>query len=306
MKKFIIRSLLLVFLFFIIRFSSISIAGASHGLMLWYQSVVPVLLPSMILSSLIVQTGAAHYITRLLHPLTKRILHISAEGTYCMLIGMLCGYPIGVKTCIDYIEMGHIDDSEGNYLLAFISFPSPMFLCGYIAAGHLGSEYLSTILFAVYAPIFLLNGFSWLLSIHHSPFFQLSAQEISTPTFSIQMLDHAIHSSITVICKVGSYMMLFSILASFVQAIPWISSIPKAFLAGTLEMTTGIHQISLTSLSIRLQGSLMCGFAAFGGFSTLMQTLDVMHGSNLSPRLCIFWKLLHGFLSALIFYIIFK
>lgn len=305
MKKFIIRSLLLVFLFFIIRFSKISIAGASYGLMLWYQSVVPALLPSMILSSLIVQTGAAHYITKLLHPLIKRILHISPEGTYCMLIGMLCGYPIGVKTCADYIEMKRMNNSEGNYLLAFISFPSPMFLCGYIAAGHLGLEYLKTILLSVYLPIFLLSGCSWILSTRRTSSLSFSAQGISAPTFSIQLLDNAIHSSVTVICKVGCYMILFSILAAFVQAIPWLPPVFKAFLAGTLEMTTGIHQISLTTLSIRLQGSLMCGFAAFGGFSTLMQTFDVMHGSGLSARLCFFWKLLHGFLSAFLFYIIF-
>ncbi|MCI6675603.1 MAG: hypothetical protein MSG78_01600 [Clostridiales bacterium] len=304
MKKFIIRILLLVFLFFIIRFSTISIAGASFGLALWYQSVVPTLLPTMILSSLIVQTGAATYITRIVHPLIRYIFHISANGSYCMLIGMLCGYPVGVKTCVDYIEMGRMDNTEGDYLLAFISFPSPMFLCGYIASGHLGNEYWSDVLLAVYLPIFLLNGLSWFIHIHRNPSFSLSAQSISIPSFSIQMLDHAIHSSVAVICKVGCYMMLFSILASFVQAIPWIPSTLRAIIAGILEMTTGIHQISLTPLSTRMQGSLMCGFASFGGFSTLMQTLDVMHESNLSLKLCVIWKILHGLLSALIFYIL--
>ena len=303
MKKFITRSLLLIFLFFLIRFSTISIAGASSGLMLWYQSIVPALLPAMILSSLIVQTGAADYITILLQPLTKRLFCIRAEGTYCVLIGMLCGYPIGVKSCVDYMELGRIDRTEGNYLLAFISFPSPMFLCGYIAAQHLGIEYLKNVLLAIYLPALLLDGLSWLRSTHHNPPLLLSAQGISAPSFSIHMLDNAIHSSITVLCKVGCYMMLFSILASFVQAIPWLPSIFKAFLAGILEMTTGIHQISLTSLSIRVQGSLICGFAAFGGLSTLMQTLDIMHGSGLSPHLYIIWKLLHGILSALVFYI---
>ena len=129
MKKFITRSLLLIFLFFLIRFSTISIAGASSGLMLWYQSIVPALLPAMILSSLIVQTGAADYITILLQPLTKRLFCIRAEGTYCVLIGMLCGYPIGVKTCVDYMKLGRIDRTEGNYLLAFISFQA---LCSYV------------------------------------------------------------------------------------------------------------------------------------------------------------------------------
>ena len=85
MKKFITRSLLLIFLFFLIRFSTISIAGASSGLMLWYQSIVPALLPAMILSSLIVQTGAADYITILLQPLTKRLfLHSCRRNLLCI------------------------------------------------------------------------------------------------------------------------------------------------------------------------------------------------------------------------------
>ena len=128
MKKFITRSLLLIFLFFLIRFSTISIAGASSGLMLWYQSIVPALLPAMILSSLIVQTGAADYITILLQPLTKRLFCIRAEGTYCVLIGMLCGYPIGVKTCVDYMKLGAYRPHRRKLSARIYQLPKPYVL----------------------------------------------------------------------------------------------------------------------------------------------------------------------------------
>lgn len=307
MKKFCFRSLLLVLLFLIIRFPDISINGASSGLLLWYQTVVPTLLPGMILSSLIVQTDAARHLISLIQPVLGRILHTSAEGSYCVIIGLLCGYPMGAKTCADYIRTGNINTSFGNYLMAFINYPSPIFLSGYLVTKHLGTPWLFHVLLSVYLPGLLLNAASFWYLYHKSEDAELKIQSDSAavPAFSVEMLDTAISGSIGVIVKIGCYMMLFSLLSQFVQVLPCQNEWLRCFASGILEMTTGIHQLSLTGLSTQAQGAWMCGFAAFGGLSITMQVLSVIKDSELSVCSYLFWKLLHGCLSVLIFFFLF-
>lgn len=303
---------LLVFFFLIIIHPRSGIRFASDGLILWYQTVVPTLLPCMLISSLMVQTNAASGLISLIHPLLGRLLGTSPEGTYCFLIGMLCGYPMGAKTCADMICARRLSLEEGKYLMAFLHFPSPMFVTGYIASANLILPSSVPIFAAVYLPLIPLS----LLSRRKHPRSGLSFVSAEKETrarirLTPSVLDQVITSSSAVMLKIGIYMMIFTILAGFANMLPlppFLFHLPSEFLlsafCGVLEMTTGIRMAAQTALSLTVQGALICFAASFGGLSVAMQIQAVLSGSGLTLKHYLPWQLLHG-IFAVLFYLIF-
>ena len=106
-------------------------------------------------------------------------------------------------------------------------------------------------------------------------------------------------SAFDVMTKIGGYIMLFSILVEFVKELS-IDPVIKAMFLGLIEMTTGIHAIS-TQMKGIVCTVLIIMSVTFGGISGIFQTKSVIKNAGLSIRHYIFWKLVHSFLSCIIF-----
>jgi len=317
--------------------------GARYGLLLWYNSVVPALFPFMVLSGLIVASGGVSVIMTPVHALFGRLLPLSPEGFYVLTAGLLCGYPMGAKTCADFIREGKISLREGKFLMAVCNHPSPMFLLGYVYPFFAGDIRLWEMLAAVYGPAAVLGwiagnvyfprgkkdtagalaqallrsgtdsggviGRNELLAENDS-----SAQDSSRPgadsgNAASASADDLILSAAEILCKIGGYMVYFSILIIFLRHAAWL---PKAFRLGlmaAMEMTTGIRE---AASFLPFPASFAAAMAAlsFGGFSGMFQTNSVIAAvapgrlfpnekkAGLSIRQYFFWKLLHAALSA--------
>ena len=104
-----ITGILIVFLFLIMLVSPRAVFnGASEGLLLWFQIVLPTLFPFLLVSNLLLTTGNIHYISSALGTLFSRIFSVSSNGSFAVLTGFLCGYPMGAKTAADLREAGYI------------------------------------------------------------------------------------------------------------------------------------------------------------------------------------------------------
>ena len=85
-------------------FPALSLEGARKGLLLWYNTVLPTLLPFMIFSGLLIGMEAVPVLITPFSPLLKRGLGLSDAGAFVLLTGMLCGYPMGAKNCSDLLD----------------------------------------------------------------------------------------------------------------------------------------------------------------------------------------------------------
>ncbi len=279
--------------------------GAKNGLVLWGMVVLPTLMPFMLCSQAIVGLGAVPILMKPFGPFLSHILHVSYQGGYVFLTGLLCGYPMGAKTCGEFLQRGLITPAEARYLLAVSNHPSPMFLLGYVmsqisAVFGLSAEAASwKLLAALYLPI-LPIGF---LARHQyrpessdSAFPSPSAHPASS--FS---LDAAFLSCAETMVKIGGYIMLFSIAALYTSKLPFSSPYLRCALLGALEITTGISVIA-SSMTGNAAVLLITASAAFGGISGIFQTKSVLDEKNagLSIRHYVLWKLLHGILSCMV------
>ncbi|NLC06519.1 MAG: sporulation integral membrane protein YlbJ, partial [Syntrophomonadaceae bacterium] len=102
-KKSLISDLLIVlaasvfvFLVLIMIFHPAEILAAStEGLLLWFQIVLPSILPFLIASELMMGLGVVHFLGKLLEPLMRPIFNIPGPGAFVAAMGYTSGFPVG-------------------------------------------------------------------------------------------------------------------------------------------------------------------------------------------------------------------
>lgn len=299
MKKSIGLTILLVLLLLHPQYTT---EGARYGLLLWYNSVVPALFPFMVISNLIVHAGG---ISALMAPVYK-ILHpffpVSPAGCYVLVTGILCGCPMGAKTCSDFVLDGILSREEAKFLLAVCSHPSPMFILGYVYPFF--AEYTASwqILLCVYLPVIVLAFAAKVIyrvpgaAMAHTSANTVPPNAAQAPAPSA---DESILAAIEILCKIGGYLMLFSILILFIRNTAWIPEPIRLLLIGSMEMTTAVRELASSLDFIHGFPAAMAALN-FCGFSGLFQVRSVLNEkkTGLSVRPCFFWKLAHAALSA--------
>ena len=129
-------SVLLLFLTMLL-FPAPVLKGASDGLLLWFHTVLPTLLPFILVCDLMLHTRAIHWIARIGNRLFSRLFRTSSYGSFAILSGFLCGYPMGAKVTTDLLLSGLISRSEACYLLSFCNNTSPMFVISFLVLQNL-------------------------------------------------------------------------------------------------------------------------------------------------------------------------
>lgn len=112
MKKWLLAFLLLATLLFLLLFPVPALAASRRGLNLWFGTLVPTLLPFLILSGFLIHTGLVHIPASLLAPVFGRLFGVSPLGSYACFIGFLCGFPWGPKVLADLTRNGRMDPEE--------------------------------------------------------------------------------------------------------------------------------------------------------------------------------------------------
>ncbi|WP_077610897.1 nucleoside recognition protein [Clostridium sp. Marseille-P2415] len=295
MKKSFFRLLSVAALVLLLFYPSTASAGARNGLILWGSVVVPTLLPFMICSNIIVSLNAIHILIFPVRRLLHRFFCLSDAGSYTLISGLLCGYPMGARNCSDFMDQKRISEKEGRYLLAICNHPSPMFLLGYAASRLPSSVPVWLLLTSIYLPILPI---SWAARKYYG--IKEPARSLPVTRESYQSFDDSLMDSCEVMVKIGGYIMLFSILALYITRLPINAPEQKAVLLGFVEITTGIKAISEAFPGI-LSGLWIGTVTAFGGLSGIFQTKSVIKNAGLSIRHYVAWKAVHSLLTIILF-----
>ena len=127
LKKIVPLIILSILFSFLLVFPTQALEASKTGLLLWFDSLLPTLLPFLIVSQLILKTSLVDSIQKLLGPAFRQIFHCSDNGAFCLICGFLCGYPVGARLIALQIKEKKLGLSEGQYLLSFCNNVSPMF-----------------------------------------------------------------------------------------------------------------------------------------------------------------------------------
>ncbi len=292
-------------LIILLLFPQICIQGATSGLLLWFNTIIPTLFPFLFLTNLISYKNGFHLFEKIFGCFIKIIFRTSHTGSYPVLTGLFCGYPMGAKVTCDCFHSGNITKEEAKYLLTFTNNPSPIFIANYICITILENKkliipclliiYLSTIITARIT--YHLFHVKTLNSIN------VSNKSTSQKAKSLTFFDQCITQSCDTLVHIGGYMIIFSIMSQLIFKLFSGYNIAALILSGVLEQTTGLNLLKTSNYSKQIKTVLAMCFAGFGGVSILAQIYSIIHRHGLSLKYYLVGKSLFTMIIGILTYL---
>ena len=298
MKKMLSICIIMLFILFILIYPADCVAAAANGLVLWYENILPALLPFTIFSNILIQSGYLNDIIRVCSPFLGRLFFHHPQAAYPIVAGFLFGFPIGSKTTADLLRQGQLTVREADILCAMCNNISPVFVSSYLLSASLG---LSGWTWMTYAVLYLPPLFGGLFLLRRQKALPAKKNTASRSNLNFQIIDAGIMNGFETLLKLGGYIMLFSLMTQMCMRAAGTNELALMCLTGMTEITNGIHIIAQsTSCAMALKYPMIIGFTAFGGLSGFAQTASMVKGSGISMRFYLVFRLVTASASALL------
>ena len=108
MRSVILCTLLFFVFIYLLCFPQEAFQSSASGVTLWFFHVLPSLLPFMIFSDFFIHTGLVSVLLRKIKTVFRFLFGLSMYGSYALLLGLICGYPMGAKLTADLFREGKI------------------------------------------------------------------------------------------------------------------------------------------------------------------------------------------------------
>lgn len=284
----------------VLRNADAAVDYMGRGLTLCATTVIPSLFPFMVISELLVASGAGEALGRLFSRVMKWIFGLSGSGASALFLGSLCGFPVGARTAVSLYDRNMISRTECEHLLTFVNNPSSAFLITAVGVSLFGNRKLGMVLYGVVLGSGFLVGFL-------ARFFLRRGQEPAEhPHFpsglhlrGVETFTGAVTSAADGMMTVCAYVIFFSALTGvlgcmFHPTTP-VGETLYACLYGFLEMTGGVSMAS--ALDNGGMGLILtAAFAGWSGVSVHCQVLTICGGRGLSFRPYLIAKAVQGLL----------
>jgi len=333
-------SILRVFPFFLLALAMFInpqevVHSAGNGLSLWWNYVLPALLPFFILSELLLASGFVHFMGVLLEPLMRPVFRLPGQASFVVAMSLTSGIPIGAILTTKLRKENILTKAEGERLLAFTCNPSPGFMLGAVASSMLLRPELGLILVA---SVYLGNMLVGIIFRFYGPkdrpapssshpswqkaLTELQkAQNQDSKPFG-QVFGEAVRHSVNTILLVGGFIVFFTVLVHLLhhyQITKWLATglhhlsgglisaqAVSTLIAGLLETTLGCRTVIDSFSSLNLQVGLLAAVLGWGGLSTFAQVASFTSTTDLKFAPFLIGRTLHTVFALILSQIFFN
>lgn len=278
--------LLLVFLMsvsgLLIAFSSRSKLGAYNGLVLAENTIIPSLLPVLIIFMLVMKTSAKDVVSKAFGLVPLYLFRLPSVTSSAILFGLIGGYPTGALLTYELMKNEEIDEKQARCLLRFNFCGGCGFIITGVGVGVLHSQKAGVILFLSSLLSSVVIG-AVLSVFNDKP--DREYYSYSSPINIGDALNTATSSAMNSVLNITAYIILFSAIAGIVD-------IPK-FIMPVLEITNGVckNSFSLAELS---------AYLSFGGLCIHLQLLPIVIKSKMKYLDFLLFRVIGALLSYVI------
>lgn len=318
MKKYIFTAFISILVLFCILNPESMIASTKSAISLWTTIILPSLFPFMILTNLIQKTALPYLLGKLLSPLMKFLFNLPGVSSLAIFLGITGGYPIGAKITNDLLLENSITKDDANHLITFVNNTGPLFMLGAVGIGIYKSTTIGLLLLISHYISAIIIGIIGKFIKGKNPI-----EKNKRITFNIiklsdtgNILNESIKKSVDTILMVGGFIILFSIISTFLEQTKLLIYIFQIFLpiqkietlnaimTGLLEVTNGLNKIALSNITLIKKLIITSSLISFGGMSIHFQTLSIITKSKINFLKYLTGKLFHGILSGITTYLL--
>ena len=311
MKNFLHKNFTLIafclLLFSILLMPQTTLSGASRGLLLWWEKVVPALLPFFIIADILINLGGFTYITKALAPFCQKLFRMSGETGAAVVLGFTSGFPTGAAVCSSLLDNSAISKQDAARLICFTNNSSPLFITVTVCTAVLQAPQAGIYMILIHYGISLIYG---IISARFAPVQVFPHKTSSLPNEQPKqkplgaLLKNASQKAIMQISLIGCYLIFFSLLCAVLQELKifnilgtlftplwkilgFDAILGESFFYGITEMTLGIAQTAQSSADFAQRFALCAFFLSFGGLSVQAQVYAMIatHELNFKPFL---------------------
>lgn len=290
-------------LLLILRNADVAVAYMSQGLRLCAHTVIPSLFPFMILSDMIVSGEiGARWLSGLCAPL-RRLFRLPTVGCCAVLLGIVCGFPVGAKCAIAAYERGELTRIECEHVIACASNPSSAFVIGAVGLSLWGNRNLGIVLYCTIVAASLLTGIVLARLRYASPTVNVNTNISHIPTRGVKLFTNAVRSSTESMLLICAYVVFFSALTGTLNLILASISVPHivhVLLTSFFELSSGVGAAALLP-NVMLAATFTAATLGWSGLSVHCQLLALCDGRGLSFRIYFTAKLLQALFCAALF-----
>lgn len=321
LSYYIIPLLVAFFNILIIIVPNVVISSAQDGLLLWFNKIIPSILPFLIGTNILIHLGFIDFLGTLLDPFMKRFFNISGCGAFALALGMLSGYPVGAKITASLRENNKLSQIEAQRLASFTNNSGPLFIIGAIGIGMFKNVYIGYLILFIHYISAITVGFifrfykkSGAIIINNNVSFKeallkLKLARIKSNKTIGQILGESVKSSLETISMVGGFVILFSVISELFKISGVFEKLGKiifptnlqpfsnGIFMGIIEITNGINILS--SIDGVNAIIITCGLVSFSGLSILAQTSSMIFKSDIKMNIYFVSKVLHSIFSIL-------
>ncbi len=294
-----------------------ALAGAKHGLSVCAEVIVPSLLPFMIVSGLLTGLGLPRLLGHALGRAFGRLFALPGTAAAALLLGLTGGYPIGAAALADLVRRGELTAEEAERALPFCNNTGPGFILGAVGGAAFGSARAGALLYLSHVLAALAVGVLGALGRPRRHAAQREA-EIAVRSLPV-LLPEAVGRAAASMLNICAFAVFFSVLTALLDALDVLPALcgtlsahtglelhaARALLGGILELGSGAA--TLRGLAPTAENLALASFVlGFGSLSVHCQTLAAVAGTEIKTARHFAGRLLHGMISALITYLVFR
>ncbi|BAS27456.1 nucleoside recognition domain-containing protein [Limnochorda pilosa] len=302
------------------------------GLRLWFQVVLPSLLPFFALAQILMGLGAVHFIGVCLEPLMRPLFRLPGTAAFAVAMGLVSGYPLGAKVTGDLRRNRLCTVVEAERLVAFANTADPLFMSGAVAVGMFAQPRLGAVLaFAHYASVLLVglvmrfHGYRWappapppsgpLLRRALDALYQARLRD-GRP-FG-RLFGDVLRDSMSQMLFIGGTITLFSVLlqvATLTGVVHWAAAhlvtpvlgglgldpgMADGLTAGFFELDLGSRAAAQAAAPLLDRAVAASAIIAWSGLSVHAQVAAMVHGTGLRMGPYLLARLLHSVLAGVL------
>lgn len=303
--------LALLLLLGMLVFPKLSVSFALSSLNLWFTKMIPTLFPFMVLSGILIRMNLVRPLCAPLRPVSRLLFGVEENGAFCILIGFLCGFPMGAKVVSDLYKRKELSLKEAEYLLSFCNNIGPIYFCGYVLV-TLQTDHKLPFLFGMYG-IPLLYGILRAHQKDRTPYAvcrdSLSEKKEEASRF-MDALDSSILAGIENITKLGGYMIFFNLFNMLPRILMQKGVFSCFSYEGRIRLTYFFSCFFEISNGVNLVGNkepfLVLTMLSFGGICCMAQTYSLIKDTSLSIIKYGLNKLLFLLLTGIYYLLLFR
>ncbi|WP_298471930.1 hypothetical protein [Psychrobacillus sp. FSL K6-4046] len=268
----------------------VSHKGALEGMRIFTTSLMPYLLPYLVITQMFIRTQKKFLTTSNKFKLYFNIYLLTALG----------GFPSGAAIISSLKEIGTLNARNASWLLAICHAPSPMFVIGFVGIEIFNAEIAGLKLLII---IHVVNLIFLLVFIIFSKPIQMNTYKKEANTSPFQ---ESIKETYQILLLIGTTVIFFTTISYIVfeslkEIIPTISPTVLVFVSSLFEMTGGISLAGQILSGSYYLPFIIALIIAFSGLSIHMQIIVLAQKAGIPIRKYLMFRLLNMLIIPLFF-----